>query len=479
MALQELAQLSEQSLTVRSKFTPLKTWLIKWKKESSRPLLFGRILKPSHSRIFMEKWISLVEASHANPFQLLDKETAIQTQGTYSHSSSKESLIADLPLFSWKMSEDSLAQSSNQITGQIPKGLQYCSTSSESWSESVTSHIGAYSQREKQACPILGKECLSLEKERILQMGISKPVLSIDTFKTVDTQSLTRDTIAWTKTKPIRIRAHLELTAKESYYSDLLKELEALKISNPTAFADLAGEIDGNNSMSQEEPCEEELTEPKNWATPITTEPITLKDQDPSWKSIKLTNQVYWDHKDMIKEMTEPKEWRTPQQRDFYDISRSKEYIAKDQMRENYQNNIAFQVLSSPIEQENWATPNAAMGEKSYHAMSTAYLEKRIQDHRQIDLGMQIQMDAKGWLTPTSRDYKDLGVSHHTMNSILANGHQPRLAFQAQLSEEEDKRYLNPRWVEMLMGLPIGWTMRDCVSPILPLWMKFDYSGME
>jgi hypothetical protein len=301
------------------------------------------------------------------------------------------------------MCEDSLAQSSNPITGQTPKAPPYCSISSESWKELVTRHIGAYSQREKQAYPILGKECSSLEKERILQMGISKPVLSMDTFKTVMTQSFTRDTIVWTKTKPIRIRAHLELTAKESYYSDLLKELEALKISNPNAFADLADEIDGNNSMSQEEPCEEELTEPKTWATPITTEPITLKDQDPSWNTMKLSNQVYWDHKNMIKELTEPKEWRTPQQRDFYDISRSKEYIAKDQMRENHQDNIAFQVLSSPIEQE-------------------------------------------------SGEMKIL---------------------------EEMKKYLNPRWVEMLMGLPIGWTMKDCATPILPLWMKSDYSGME
>jgi hypothetical protein len=351
----------------------------------------------------MEKWISSVEAFHANPFPLLDKETETQTQGTYSHSSSKGSSIVDLPLFSWKMSEDSSAQSSNPITGQTPRAPLYCSISLEIWKELVTKHIGAYSQREKQAYPILGKECSSLEKERILQMGISKPVLSMDTFKTVETQSLTRDKIVWTKTKPIRIRAHLELTTKESYYSDLLKELEALKISNPTAFADLAGEIDANNSMNQEEPCEEELTEPKNWATPITTEPITLKDQDPSWNTMKLSNQVYWDHKNMIKELTEPKEWRTPQQRDFYDISRSKEYIAKDQMRENHQDNIAFQVLSSPIEQE-------------------------------------------------SGEMKIL---------------------------EEMKKYLNPRWVEMLMGLPIGWTMKDCVNPILPLLTKSDCSEME
>jgi hypothetical protein len=25
---------------------------------------------------------------------------------------------------------------------------------------------------------------------------------------------------------------------------------------------------------------------------------------------------------------------------------------------------------------------------------------------------------------------------------------------------------LNPRWVDTLMGLPVGWTMPSCVSPV-------------
>jgi hypothetical protein len=28
---------------------------------------------------------------------------------------------------------------------------------------------------------------------------------------------------------------------------------------------------------------------------------------------------------------------------------------------------------------------------------------------------------------------------------------------------------LNPRWVETLMGLPVGWTMPSCVSPVIPV----------
>lgn len=38
---------------------------------------------------------------------------------------------------------------------------------------------------------------------------------------------------------------------------------------------------------------------------------------------------------------------------------------------------------------------------------------------------------------------------------------------------------LNPRWVETLMGLPVGWTMPSCVSPVTPELMNCDSSETE
>jgi len=35
---------------------------------------------------------------------------------------------------------------------------------------------------------------------------------------------------------------------------------------------------------------------------------------------------------------------------------------------------------------------------------------------------------------------------------------------------------LNPRWVETLMGLPVGWTMPSCASPVTPEWTSSDCS---
>ena len=38
---------------------------------------------------------------------------------------------------------------------------------------------------------------------------------------------------------------------------------------------------------------------------------------------------------------------------------------------------------------------------------------------------------------------------------------------------------LNPRWVETLMGLPVGWTMPSCASPVTIERMSSDYSETE
>ena len=38
---------------------------------------------------------------------------------------------------------------------------------------------------------------------------------------------------------------------------------------------------------------------------------------------------------------------------------------------------------------------------------------------------------------------------------------------------------LNPRWVETLMGLPVGWVMPSCKSPVTIAQMNSDFSATE
>lgn len=38
---------------------------------------------------------------------------------------------------------------------------------------------------------------------------------------------------------------------------------------------------------------------------------------------------------------------------------------------------------------------------------------------------------------------------------------------------------LNPRWVETLQGIPVGWVMPSCASPVTPVLMSCDSSETE
>ena len=510
--LQELSKVCEPSLTVRSNFTQSKTLLTRWKKESSRPLLFGRTLKLSHSKSFVAAWISSLGVSHANLFQVPDEETAIQTQDTYFPLSSKESLIQDLPLFSWKMSEESSAQNSNQTNGLTPKIRRFCYMSLESWKESVMSAIGAYSQREKQAFPILGKESLSWEKEQILQILGLKSFPS--TFMTVVKTSHAHSTaieLVYANQQITMIRGQMGQVTQPSYYKRLLSQLLALKESNPQAFARLAVEIENNNSLNPLELLE------KTWATPSTSE--AQMTQTPSqiidrrlraWdmgdhkqrKQDMLTHQVTmneWNTSEQIKT------WTTPTKSDSKDVGMTtpiKEHASIDRTDSKMSRQIHLEAMNEQI--KTWATP--AKGDQEFYMRTPEYIQRQLDKSKQDTISMQaLRSDTNKstmtWATPAKRDHYDMSYSPEALMNRLDKGHQDSTAMQAlrsnkhtftelrtmreqALAKPESERtpeeirlltyreMLNPRWVEMLMGLPIGWTMKNCATVIQVSWMK-------
>ena len=82
--------------------------------------------------------------------------------------------------------------------------------------------------------------------------------------------------------------------------------------------------------------------------------------------------------------------------------------------------------------------------------------------HKQKDGSMINKLDqqVKSWATPDVSDRRSdncrqIGLSNQTQGK------------------------LNPRWVETLMGLPVGWTMPSCVSPVTIERTSFDCLGME
>jgi len=133
--LNEQSQACSQSLMVRSKHSPLRTWLAKWKRDSWTQHLFGRILKPSHAKAFEEKWTSLLRdtlVSHS-PQQESGKEKT--TQDTSGPTSEIQYELFSLDSVSLKTSKDTSRWDSP--------------ASSAIWKSWVTRCRGEYSARAK------------------------------------------------------------------------------------------------------------------------------------------------------------------------------------------------------------------------------------------------------------------------------------------------------------------------------------------
>lgn len=160
--LNEQSQACAQSLLVRSKPSPVKTWSRRLKQGSLTLLPYGRTLRPSLGKAFETEWTSLVEASlvsHLAP-QGDEQETAtLATCGP--------SLPVDLdewgtlPLFSWKTLKVSSAPNSKAQSGQTQRGRLFCSMSSENWKDWVIKRRREYSARARSAHPISESECSS------------------------------------------------------------------------------------------------------------------------------------------------------------------------------------------------------------------------------------------------------------------------------------------------------------------------------
>jgi hypothetical protein len=96
---------------------------------------------------------------------------------------------------------------------------------------------------------------------------------------------------------------------------------------------------------------------------------------------------------------------------------------------------------------ESWSTPTVT----DASAMSPEMRPSRIPTGRTTEyLARQIQ-----WATPTARDHKSgRGKEDRDYKELTP------------MVERTQAGKLNPRWVETLLGVPIGWTMPSCTSPV-------------
>jgi hypothetical protein len=104
--------------------------------------------------------------------------------------------------------------------------------------------------------------------------------------------------------------------------------------------------------------------------------------------------------------------------------------------------------------QESWATATVSTGA-----------------HRQRDGSMTPKLDTqvKAWATPEGMAGGKTSRGGKRKNELLLTG---------QVKQDASGK-LNPRWVETLMGLPVGWTMPSCQSPVTIGQTSCAYSATE
>ena len=137
MDLNEQSQICGQSLLARSKPSPVRTWLLRWKRENWTQHLSGRILKPSLGQSFVEKWTSSLVDTPVNHSPPLASDLELKTPDISGPSSQMELDSCSPEFASLRTSKDTSASDSEQ--------------SLKNWEASVTKRRGAYSARVKLA----------------------------------------------------------------------------------------------------------------------------------------------------------------------------------------------------------------------------------------------------------------------------------------------------------------------------------------
>lgn len=110
-----------------------------------------------------------------------------------------------------------------------------------------------------------------------------------------------------------------------------------------------------------------------------------------------------------------------------------------------------------------WRTPNANDGNRG-NKSHEMYEECLKTGKHAINLIDQIKNE-KNWPTTTKSDYKGAGPTNIYIDGKgkVCDRTNMRLAYSVYTTN--NKGQLNPNWVEILMGLPIGWTDIECEDP--------------
>jgi hypothetical protein len=427
----EQSQICAQSLLARSKPSPARTWSQRWKRDSWTQHLSGRILKPSHGPSFVTAWISSLAATLASHSAQPASDSEPKTHDTSGRTYQPELLSCDQVSVSLKTSRDISA-------------LGY-PTLSKTWADWVTERRGAWRQRVNAARLTRGKESsswLTISTEDACRAG------SAEGWKEYEDGN---------RTTQARLRNQIHnwptVTANEDSY----------RIGGESQQSKCLSAMARRGEMSVD------------WRTPTTEALGTGEHMDSA--QLKLGARVYNKNGKLM----------------AVDLNRQVEILRR-------QSGQAAPASSSTLgsRQGLWATPRS--GKTTDENPETWALRQAKGDVATMPLTAQV----KQWATPrtptggpeSAQRKQELGrttsgggdlasqamTQWPTPMTLAGPTETSNVSGSSEFTRKVDvllglrettngKRSptagrLNPRWVETLMGLPIGWTMPSCIRPV-------------
>jgi len=414
----EQSRICARLLMRRSKRSPAKTYLREWKAGNLTRLQSGLISNPSLGERFVTEWTSSLAVTHANHSQPQESVSAQKTPATSGHSSQTEFAFFAPECASLKMSRDT--------------SVSDCERSLANWNQWVTKCRGEYSQRVKSAHHINESESSSLQwpttaardykgtspgylfradgKSRVDQLAVAVDQAEIGNWPTPTVQEAGKignqanhGQIALSNHPSLRGEVNRE-KFKKGYSGHLAPVNPSTDLNHPGLLSDA-------------------------WPTP--TALSRVRDEETMQKCLKFrqgngqtTVPLYLEERVNIEEKSRLESWATPECKNHvgYQVDRT---------------GAMWPRLGSQVKA--WETPTVSTG-----------------GHRQADGLMTPKLDqqVKSWATPRAGCPGSRAPG--TGGKVL----------EEQVKQVKQSGKLNPRWVETLMGLPVGWTMPSCANPV-------------
>lgn len=428
--LNEQSNICAQSLLLRSKPSPARIWLRKWKRDSWTQHLSGRILRPSLGLAFAERLASSLEATLASHSVPPANDSEQTTRDISGHSSQLELLPCDQESASLKTSRGTFLWDSSK--------------SYETFKDLVIAARSEYSARLKSA-------------RRINESGYSSwPTIRASEYK---------------DTGPVGSKSHSHMLAKgylcavvtagPADQDDLSSAGSRRELLWPTHTNTGTGRVSDGKRGRDLESC---ITNPESWPTPSAMEAekagnyaqgqmgnslsaMAKRGELMAWATPECKNHVGYqvgaDGTKYLRLGSQVEQWATPKASD------------PQHSGPNMRDSAGNYALPAQAVRESWATPNVPNGGRTTLGDPENPRKKQVMLHHQVGQ----------WATPIAGDWKGQVPSHG----------EPRML--SGVTEKAHGGKLNPRWVETLMGLPVGWTMPSCASPVTPEWTSSDCSA--